>query len=56
MKCCKVSGDFFFWNKKKLVQEEKVGRAPTRTMSVNLFGLICGLRNRYVVRNPPISN
>ena len=31
---------FFFLKKKKLVREEKVVRAPTRTMSVNLFGLI----------------
>ena len=34
---------FFFFNylfeKKKLVREEKVVHAPTRTMSVNLFGL-----------------
>ena len=29
----------FFLKKKKLVREEKVVRAPTRTMSVNLFGL-----------------
>ena len=32
--------NFFFPEKKKLVREEKVVRAPTRTMSVNLFGLI----------------
>ena len=31
---------YFFWKKKKLVREEKVVRAPTRTTSVNLFGLI----------------
>ena len=30
---------YFFLEKKKLVREEKVVRAPTRTMSVNLFGL-----------------
>ena len=31
---------FFFLEKKRLVREEKVVRAPTRTTSVNLFGLI----------------
>ena len=30
----------FFFEKKKLVREEKVVHAPTRTMSVNLFGLM----------------
>ena len=31
--------NIFFLKKQKLVREEKVVRAPTRTMSVNLFGL-----------------
>ena len=34
----------FFFEKKKLVREEKVVRAPTRTMSVNLFGLIVDVK------------
>ena len=39
--------------KKKLVQEEKVVRAPTRTMSVNLFGLnrVSDVEFRKLVRS-----
>ena len=39
---------FYFFEKKKLVREEKVVRAPTRTMSVNLFGLITHLEQWHM--------